>query len=383
MNRLLLVAMVTVLTLASACTGNPEAEETGSTPQETHDASPTPVEDPSLETDTARSLLGTWQLATWHRKPLPRSRGPLDGPVVTFEPDGTWHGSDGCNNVEGRYHLGPGTLFRAKTTSTTLKLCDSVYPFPVPARGATRVKVQNDVATFFDTEGQQVAKYRRPGGALAAEAKVVTRPDGAALALSTYGSGSCPTRMESISLDGDGQLMVHLADSPDTPCTADFRRSTDVMALPDGVDLSAPLTATLVGRQPRITLLIDTSVKLAEPLLVTAKDWDGTSTDQARLEGVLGVDDKGCVTVGETVVMWPNTYHLVTDRADTWAIATTDGRHGPGYMNVLAAEGESVVLAGGMTPFDVGPGSLPDATHSECLLDDDYWTGIIEVSAND
>jgi hypothetical protein len=52
-------------------------------------------------------------------------------------------------------------------------------------------------------------------------------------------------------------------------------------------------------------------------------------------------------------------------------------------MNVLAAEGEPVVLAGGMTPFEVNPGPLPDATHSECLLDDGYWTGIIEVPAND
>jgi hypothetical protein len=50
--------------------------------------------------------------------------------------------------------------------------------------------------------------------------------------------------------------------------------------------------------------------------------------------------------------MWPNTYHLVTDRAGTWAIATTDEREGPRYMNVLAAEGEHVILAGGLRPFE-------------------------------
>ena len=119
-----------------------------------------------------------------------------------------------------------------------------------------------------------------------------------------------------------------------------------------------------------------------EPLLVTAKDWDGTSTQLARLEGTLGVDEKGCVTVGDTVVMWPNTYFLGMDRAGTWVIVTGGGDSGRGYGTVLAEEGESVVLAGGLTPYDVNPGPLPLATHSECLVDD-YWTGVIEVQGDD
>ncbi len=308
----------------------------------------------------------------------------LNGPLVTFETDGTWNGSDGCNDLDGTYRVGADGAFESTTKGTTLMLCGGVDPLPVPARGAVRVTVEGDVAVFFDTEGQQVAKYHRPGGLLASEARLVTRLGDPALALSTYGSGSCPTRIGSISLEADNQLVVDLADSSSQVCTADVQRSTDVMTIPGGLDLGSPITARLMGtRPPFITLLVDTSAIAGEPLLVTAKDWDGSSVEQARLEGTLGVNEQGCVTVGDTVVMWPNTYELGWDRASTWVIVTFDEDYGPGYGTVLATEGERVVLAGGMTPFDTNPGPLPAATHSECLLDDDYWTGVIEVQGND
>ena len=91
------------------------------------------------------------------------------------------------------------------------------------------------------------------------------------------------------------------------------------------LNLSAPITARLepVNGAP-ITLLVNTSAIQGDPLLVTAKEWDGTSVDQARLEGTLGTNDKGCVTVGDTVVKWPNTYFLGMDRAGTWVIVTGD-----------------------------------------------------------
>ncbi len=345
--------------------------------------SPTPNNTMAPITDRATALLGTWELVVWEGEPVRRSKGMPNSALATFQTDGTWEGYDGCNFLNGTYRVRADGNFVSTINSTTYAACPGMTLPAMPAVGAVRVSVDDDAAIFLDASDEPVAKYRRPGGQLAAEARVVTRPDGAALALSTYGSGSCPTRMASISLDGDGQLMVQIADSPDTPCTADFRRSTDVMTLPDGVDLSAPLTATLVGRQPRITLLVDTPAGLGEPLLVVARNWDGGSVRTARLEGTLGANEQGCVTVGGTVVMWPSTYHLVTDRADMWAIATTDERYGPGYMNVLATEGESVVLAGHVTPFQVRSGPLPTANHSECLLDNDYWTGIIELPPND
>ncbi len=51
-------------------------------------------------------------------------------------------------------------------------------------------------------------------------------------------------------------------------------------------------------------------------------------------------------------------------------------------VTILAAEGDQVVLAGGMSPID-GPGIEPvDAKHAACLVED-YWTGIIDVQTND
>lgn len=346
-------------------------------------ATPTPVNTAAPVTDTAAALLGTWELVSWEGEPVPPRRG-MHTVGATFQTDGTWDGSDGCNLLNGTYRVKEDGMFYSTTNLTTYAACPGMTLPAMPAEGAVQVSVDNDTATFLDASDAQVAKYRRPGGAVAAEARLVTRLGDPALALSTYGSGSCPTRMESISLEANNQLVVNLADSSSQVCTADLRRSTDVMTIPGRLDLGAPITARLIGTGARfnLTLLVDSSALDGEPKLVTAQDWDGSSVELARLEGVLGINDQGCVTVGDTVVLWPNTYYLVTDRADTWAIATTEERYGPGYMNVtnvLAAEGERVILAGSMTPFDVSPGPLPGATHSECLLDDDYWTGIIEV----
>ena len=305
-------------------------------------AAPTQLKAAPPESGVPTAILGTWRLVAWDGERLPPSKEMPEGPLVTFNIDGTWSGSDVCNSVEGTYRVDGEASFSATTEPTRLRLCGGVENFLLPAGNAVSVAVFRNLAFFMDASGEQVAKYRRPGGDYGAEAKLVTRDGEPALSLGTYGSGSCPTRIESISVESSNQLLVNLADPALGYCTTDFKWSTDVMTIPGDLDLGAPVTAKLVGANPPfITLLVNTSALSTEPVLVTAKEWDGTSVDQARLEGTLGVNDKGCVTVGDTVVMWPNTYQLGWDKAGTWVIVVTgDANAGPGYGTVLAEEGE-------------------------------------------
>ena len=263
-----------------------------------------------------------------------------------------------------------------------LVLCKAWPSWTLPAEDAVEVQLSNGKASlygkakFYDADGEVIAEYRRPGGLLATHAKLVSRGGDLALSLTSYGSGSCPTRMESISLDSPNEIQVDLAASADRVCTLDVKRSTSVIAIPGRLELDGPVTATLRGTTaPFQVLLVDTSAVVGEPLLATSKNWNGTSVRTARLQGVLTVNERGCVSVGETVVMWPSTYMVVTDRAGTWAIAD-------GYGPIVGVAGERVTLAGAMTTNDANSGTPPDATHSECLQGN-YWTGIIQSQSDD
>lgn len=64
---------------------------------------------------------------------------------------------------------------------------------------------------------------------------------GGELAITTWGSGSCPYLVESLDVVGPQQLRAVIEPSPDGPCTTDFGPTTSVVRLPAGINASQPI----------------------------------------------------------------------------------------------------------------------------------------------
>lgn len=64
----------------------------------------------------------------------------------------------------------------------------------------------------------------------------------AAVQVTTWGSGSCPTRPVSVELDAPDRVLVRVRRTEDAEaCTDDLAPTTNTVDLPDGTDLTAPL----------------------------------------------------------------------------------------------------------------------------------------------
>ena len=141
----------------------------------------------------------------------------------------------------------------------------------------------------------------------------------------------------------------------------------------------ASKTTRATGSADRVTPMKHSTWVVAEPrpvysaIVRAAHGWQRPVQPRlsARLEGTLAVNEDGCVAVGGTVVLWPSPYVLITDRADGWAIGDADG-------NLLAEQGQNVVLGGAMTTAEAHQALVPRASHSRCLVGRDFWTGVLE-----
>jgi hypothetical protein len=61
------------------------------------------------------------------------------------------------------------------------------------------------------------------------------------LAITTWGSGSCPYLVESLEVVGPQQLHAVIEPIPDRPCTMDLGPTTSVVRLPVGVNPDQPI----------------------------------------------------------------------------------------------------------------------------------------------
>lgn len=121
--------------------------------------SPTVTPTPTALGGPDPTMAGTWrpeQLAGF--KALRTARP--DDPVLVFEPNGTWTGSDGCNNLQGTYTISQRGGFTATAGPQRLIGCENV-PHTAVLTAAKRVEVSEDTLRFFGADGAQLASYAR------------------------------------------------------------------------------------------------------------------------------------------------------------------------------------------------------------------------------
>jgi len=116
-----------------------------------------------LENFTDHSLTADDLFGEWNPVSIAGYRGPLaspplaSAPQLTFDGNGKWTGSDGCNLLGGTYRVGPGDTVHF-TEAGTKRACGSSTP-PDPIRRATRVELHGYRLTFFGPAGRELAKY--------------------------------------------------------------------------------------------------------------------------------------------------------------------------------------------------------------------------------
>lgn len=78
-------------------------------------------------------------------------------PALTFESDGTLHGTDGCNNLMGNYTT-EGSKVSFGGLASTMMFCEGVDDWLVRGHSAT---IDGDVLTVFDEAGKEIGSLAR------------------------------------------------------------------------------------------------------------------------------------------------------------------------------------------------------------------------------
>ena len=194
-----------------------------------------------------QSLLGTWVSSDITGFDESTKLPGADRAYITFNTDNTWIGSDGCNPLVGTYQWTGSATFTASGQAAFDMGCANVPNLNVVTEAAS-VSVTRGYAKFFDSSGTQLATYHRPYGATTPRAQLVAAAS-PSLALTTWGSSSCPARIASITAGTSNQLAVELVAPPHQACTLNFLPTTHTIALPTvGVDVHAPMTVTIPER---------------------------------------------------------------------------------------------------------------------------------------
>jgi heat shock protein HslJ len=108
---------------------------------------------------SAQALPGTW-------RPVKLSgfgalkEGQPDDPTLTFRSDGTWTGSDGCNNLAGTFTIGQRGEFTSHARGQRLVECGNV-PHTAVLAAARRITADQTTLKFYAGDGREVATYVR------------------------------------------------------------------------------------------------------------------------------------------------------------------------------------------------------------------------------
>jgi hypothetical protein len=108
---------------------------------------------------TMQVLSGSWRPVKLDGFVNLKAARPED-PILTFSPDGTWSGSDGCNGISGTFTIGQRGDFTSRLNAQRLVECDNV-PNTAVLAAAKRISSDQTTLRFFAGDGRQVATYAR------------------------------------------------------------------------------------------------------------------------------------------------------------------------------------------------------------------------------
>lgn len=131
-----------------------------STPQPAAGNPTTPaVSNATAPSATAQAVTGSWRPVELDGFKALKTARPED-PIITFNADGTWVGSDGCNSLSGTYSIGQRGEFTSKSNGQRLVGCENV-PHTAVLQASQRIVSDQKELTFFAGDGREVARYAR------------------------------------------------------------------------------------------------------------------------------------------------------------------------------------------------------------------------------
>jgi heat shock protein HslJ len=82
-------------------------------------------------------------------------------PSLTFDRDGTYTGSDGCNGIGGRWVLLTGNRVLLTASGQTAMGCDNLQPVGSWVAEARTVSIGNGTLTLYDATGEPLGTFDR------------------------------------------------------------------------------------------------------------------------------------------------------------------------------------------------------------------------------
>lgn len=108
---------------------------------------------------TMQTLAGSWRPVRLDGFTALEVARPED-PILTFNSDGTWTGSDGCNGLQGTFSIGQRGEFTARVGGQRLVGCNNV-PHTAILQAAKQIVSNQTTLRFFAGDGLEVARYAR------------------------------------------------------------------------------------------------------------------------------------------------------------------------------------------------------------------------------
>lgn len=130
-----------------------------STPQPAAGNPAAAVSTPQARGATAQTVVGSWRPVRLSGFATLKTGRP-DDPIITFNADGTWTGSDGCNGLSGSYAIGQRGEFTSKSNGQRMVGCDNV-PHTAVLAATKRIESDKTGLTFYAGDGREVARYAR------------------------------------------------------------------------------------------------------------------------------------------------------------------------------------------------------------------------------
>nr|WP_202893997.1 META domain-containing protein [Kribbella italica] len=131
----------------------------GSTDPQPAAPPPTPSVSSAKPVVASQQLAGTWRPLRMDGFSTLKTARP-DNPVLTFNTDGTWTGSDGCNGISGTFTIGQRGEFTGTAGNQRLIECANV-PHTAVVQAAKRVAADRTTLKFYAADGREVAIYAR------------------------------------------------------------------------------------------------------------------------------------------------------------------------------------------------------------------------------
>ena len=223
---------------------------------------------PPPASEVAPSKVSQRLVGTWTSDRVNLSDFKQATPAITFHPDGTWEGYDGCNSLVGEWRVQDEGTLAVSTKSSTDAGCSPERRGRLPMSGVYGVDPQGSRLLLARISVSDVLvsplELYRPGGANAVSAGLHTDAGGGyRLDITTWGSSSCPFVPSEVGSDAANELSVRETAEYDG-CTLDLKANNVRLPVSASmIDTSQLVSLTVAGLSPApITIPVDTS-KLA------------------------------------------------------------------------------------------------------------------------